>query len=260
MSNLNVALPAGMTPEEAAKILQDAATARASAPPRTRKRRRGIPAATTTATGDDLEDEEFEDQYGYSSLLWKTHNVQARLSWARYFSFPTEAGVNKVIVNAMGPEIMDEENTMAYDNAFEKIKSWSRQWQYDVLKKLTKHVRKVSATDHKIKLLILVKVRSIWDTEKEIMSDMNPSGLRKHFFRKLNVPTIKEIFHVIDVVVDLDEIFSSAASGLYTTVYANMAAYTLVTGMPGHARKDQTEGRVRIGEPGSPAYYPLIRR
>jgi hypothetical protein len=33
-----------------------------------------------------------------------------------------------------------------------------------------------------------------------------------------------------------------------------------VTGMPGHARKDQTEGRVRIGEPGSPAYYPLIRR
>jgi hypothetical protein len=153
--------------------------------------------------------------------------VQARLSWARYFSFPTEAGVNKVIVNAMGPEIMDEENTMAYDNAFEKIKSWSRQWQYDVLKKLTKHVRKVSATDHKIKLLILVKVRSIWDTEKEIMSDMNPSGLRKHFFRKLNVPTIKEIFHVIDVVVDLDEIFSSAASGLYTTVYANMAAYTL---------------------------------
>jgi hypothetical protein len=29
---------------------------------------------------------------------------------------------------------------------------------------------------------------------------------------------------------------------------------------PDMLRKDQTEGRVRIGEPGSPAYYPLMRR
>jgi hypothetical protein len=43
-----------MTPEEAAKILQDAATARASAPPRTRKHRRGIRLPQTDLQSDEL--------------------------------------------------------------------------------------------------------------------------------------------------------------------------------------------------------------
>jgi hypothetical protein len=55
-------------------------------------------------------------------------------------------------------------------------------------------------------------------------------------------------------------VLDGAAFGTDINWICDVAEMSSVTGMPGHARKDQTEGRVRIGEPGSPAYYPLIRR
>jgi len=65
--------------------------------------------------------------------------------------------------------------------------------------------------------------------------EMNAAGIRKHFYKGLNVPIIKDIFHVLNCEINYDKIFDSAASSLYTTFYANMCAYVL-------------QYRVRIGD------------
>lgn len=63
--------------------------------------------------------------------------------------------------------------------------------------------------------------------DKEFLDTLNSSGIRQHFHRTMNIPTIKEIFHCLDSEVDLDDILHSPASQLYCTFYCNMCEYVL---------------------------------
>jgi hypothetical protein len=64
----------------------------------------------------------------------------ARIYWARWFSLPEEKDVNEVLVKALGEDILLKGNHVPYDIGYEKVRAWGRQWQCDVIKRLTKHV------------------------------------------------------------------------------------------------------------------------
>jgi len=86
------------------------------------------------------EEELTEDIAGYTGVHWKLLSRNSRIYWARWFCVPNEDAINEVLIKTMGPEIIEPCNSVAYDIGYEKIKSWSRQWQYDILKRLILHV------------------------------------------------------------------------------------------------------------------------
>jgi hypothetical protein len=98
----------------------------------TRKRRRPL--------GDIDEEDCDEEVTGFNHTHWKNLLSKSRLHWARWFCVADEATVNKILVEAMGPEIMERENELAYDIAYGKVRNWSRQWQCETLKRFQTHV------------------------------------------------------------------------------------------------------------------------
>lgn len=70
-------------------------------------------------------------------------------------------------------------------------------------------------------------MENVYSKDPETLTEMNAAGIRKRFFKGLNPPIIKDIFHVLNCEINYDDIFTSAASPLYTTFYANMCAYVL---------------------------------
>lgn len=132
-----VRLPAGITAEQAHQALQvlQAHTAAAKGPPkpspttRKRKQRRLYP-------GQGGSDDEHESKASH----WRMLNSLARIGWARWFSLPDEDYVNQILAKALGQDVFNKKNQMLYYIGYGKIRAWSRQWQCDILKRLTEHV------------------------------------------------------------------------------------------------------------------------
>jgi hypothetical protein len=76
-------------------------------------------------------------------------------------------------------------------------------------------------------VLTVCKVAEVYSKDKEFLDTLNSGGIRQSFYRILNVPILKEIFHCLDCEVDLDDIFNSPAAVLYSTFYCNMSDYVL---------------------------------
>jgi hypothetical protein len=128
----SLTLPEGMTVAEAARIL---AVAAGSPPPTPsgRKRRRGL--------GDIGDDEDCDEEVtGFNHAHWKNLLSKSQLHWARWFSVSNEETVNNILAEAMGPEIMERDNQLAYNIAYGKVRQWSRQWQCETLKRFQSHV------------------------------------------------------------------------------------------------------------------------
>jgi hypothetical protein len=128
----SLTLPEGMSVAEASRILAIAA----GSPPATpsgRKRRSGL--------GDIGDEEDCDEEVtGFNHAHWKNLLSKTRLHWARWFCLANEETVNKILVEAMGPEIMDRDNELAYNIAYSKARQWSRQWQCETLKGFQTHV------------------------------------------------------------------------------------------------------------------------
>jgi hypothetical protein len=193
-----------MTVDEAMRLL----TAAQDPPPTPgrRRRRRGQPIATE---GSPEEEEEFETVGSFQPAHWQNLMLKSRQHWARYFCFADEDAVNMIVKDGMGEDILAPENSMVYDLAFSKVRTWGRQWQCETLKRFVSHVKQV------------------YDADKETLSELTASGVRNHFYRGLNEQTVKYVFHVLNPDIDLSEVLNSAACSLYCTLFTNMCAYIL---------------------------------
>jgi hypothetical protein len=210
-----------MSIEEAARIL--AATQVPPTPSGRKRRRRQVELEVSPE-----QEEEFEAVGSFQTSHWQNLLLKARVHWARYFCFADEETINNILKDAMGDEIMSDENSIAYDMAFGKIRTWGRQWQCETLKRFIVHVR-TSAQQHDLPIRLIggLQVKDVYEADKETVGDLTPAGVRNHFYRGLNVPIIKHIFHVLNQDIDTSEILNSAASALYCTLYSNMCAYIL---------------------------------
>ena len=141
-----LALPASLSAEEAQRILDDAAAQKSAPQTLSARKRRRVRSAmpheeSPPPDGDGSSQEEvFNDEVGFTSVHWKQLSHVSRVHWARWFGFRNEESVNIVLKKAMGDEICSPENTYAYDLGFEKVRTWSRQWQYEVLKGIVRNV------------------------------------------------------------------------------------------------------------------------
>ncbi|KAF8241945.1 hypothetical protein K440DRAFT_620545 [Wilcoxina mikolae CBS 423.85] len=147
----------------------------------------------------NVSDTAFIDEAGYVAALWKKLMVESRIYWARYFSFPTADEVNNLLITCLGPEIMDEVNSTAYDLGFGKVRAWGRQWQFQVVKRFTSHVSgqeeqiwstRAAGTNY-------IKVRAIYDDDVNTMQldNLTEEGIRGFFYRKFNTSAILQCFH-----------------------------------------------------------------
>jgi hypothetical protein len=178
--------------------------------------------------GSPEQEEEFETVGNFQPFHWQNLMLKARLHWARYFSFVDEDTINMVLKEGMGEDIMAPENSMAYDLAFSKVRAWGRQWQCETIKRFVAHVSP-SFPQGLVSLqsLMCSQVKEVYEADKEKVSDLTPSGVRNHFYRGLNEPVMKYVFHVLNPDIDTSEIIISAASALYCTLFSNMCAYVL---------------------------------
>jgi hypothetical protein len=72
-----------------------------------------------------------------------------------------------------------------------------------------------------------MKVQEEYDADRDKVGDLTSAGVRNHFYRGMNEPVLKQVFHVLNQDVDISEILNSAASSLYCTLFSNMCAYIL---------------------------------
>jgi hypothetical protein len=72
-----------------------------------------------------------------------------------------------------------------------------------------------------------MKVQEVYDADRDGVGDLSSAGVRNHFYRGMNEPILKHVFHVLNQDVDISEILNSAASFLYCTLFSNMCAYIL---------------------------------
>ncbi|KAF8241206.1 hypothetical protein K440DRAFT_609659 [Wilcoxina mikolae CBS 423.85] len=132
----------------------------------------------------NVSDTAFIDEAGYVAALWKKLMVESRIYWARYFSFPTADEVNNLLITCLGPEIMDEVNSTAYDLGFGK--------------RFTSHVSgqeeqiwstRAAGTNY-------IKVRAIYDDDVNTMQldNLTEEGIRGFFYRKFNTSVILQCF------------------------------------------------------------------
>lgn len=133
-----VAVPDGITPDQARQYLQELALRGPPTPSAPSKRKRRRP--TTQENESDEETEALVAMHGFGASHWRMLASEARVCWARWFSLPDEKYVNDVMVKAFGSEILAKGNHLAYDIGYEKVRAWGRQWQCDVLRRLAKHV------------------------------------------------------------------------------------------------------------------------
>lgn len=136
-----VAVPDGITPDQAQQYLQELVLRGPSTPAVTNKRKR------RRAMTQESDMEEETEAFGYGASHWRMLASEARICWARWFSLPDEKYVNDIMVKAFGSEILEKGNHLAYDIGYEKVRAWGRQWQCDILRRLVKHVSQESSSN-----------------------------------------------------------------------------------------------------------------
>lgn len=85
----------------------------------------------------------------YKALMQKS-----RLHFARHFSLLYERDINSILIEVLGKNIVKRQAADSYDNTYEKVKRWGRQWQHEIVKGLTKHVSSHSASYKTFHLII----------------------------------------------------------------------------------------------------------
>jgi len=73
-----------------------------------RKRHRLQPAqeAESQSSDEDSAQKEFDAEAGFSASHWRIVNSYAKVALARWFSLPDETYVNKILVKALGADIV----------------------------------------------------------------------------------------------------------------------------------------------------------
>ena len=91
-----------------------------------RKRHRLQPAqeAESQSSDEDSAQKEFDAEAGFSASHWRIVNSYAKVALARWFSLPDETYVNKILVKALGADILVTANHLPYDVGYEKIRTW----------------------------------------------------------------------------------------------------------------------------------------
>lgn len=136
--------------------------------------------------------------------------LQCRLHFARHCALIFETDINTLLVKVLGPSIIKRESADLYDQAYEKVKRWGRQWQHEILSALTQHVKGIQEQNNSFQY-------------------MGEAAIQEFFHQNMNIYSIKVVFHVLACDVDFDKIFTSPLCELYCTVYTNMCFYVWET-------------------------------
>lgn len=145
-----LALPDGITARQAQRILAQHAKPDNPAV-RTRKRTRKQRYENEDENNRDENEESNEEESGNSdnngraflvkgSEEYKELMLLSRLRFARHFALIYEKDINEILIKVLGKNITKRQAADSYDNTYEKVKRWGRQWEHEIVKALTTHV------------------------------------------------------------------------------------------------------------------------